>query len=89
MGRKILHEFSANYIPDSGEVDLGRLRSAVAELMEKGAHAVQVDGYEQDDVELERWAVMRYAAGEEHSLTVPIEALTDRQRLLAPFHRAA
>ncbi len=88
MARLILHEFSADYIPDFGEIDLDRLRRAVAVLMEKGAQAIQVDGYEQDDAELDRLMVVRFR-GENRTITIPIESLTDLDRLLAPFHAAA
>lgn len=84
MGRQVLHEFRVDYLPDEGDIDMARLRLAVAELMEQGAKAVQMDGLEQDDAELERWAVMGIA-GDGWAQEVPIESLTDRERLVQPF----
>ncbi len=84
MGRQVLHEFCVDYIPDVGDIDMARLRLAVAELMERGAKALQMDGLEQDDAELERWAVMGFA-GDAWAQEVPIESLTDRERLMGPI----
>ena len=84
MGRQILHEFYVDYAPDEGAIDMARLRLAVAELMERGAKAVQMDGLEQDDAELERWAVMGFA-GDGWASEVSIESLTDRERLVEPI----
>jgi N-methylhydantoinase A/oxoprolinase/acetone carboxylase beta subunit len=88
MGRIVLHEFSAEYTPDDGKIDLRRLQIAVHGLMEKGADAIQRDGHDLDDVIFDRFAVMRYA-GDSTALTVPIEFLTDAGRLVAPFHASA
>lgn len=88
MARKVMHQFKSGYTPDTGEIDLRRLREATFELMEKCARAILCDGYDLDDAELERLVTMRYA-GDDRTLTVPIESLTDTSRLLAPFHAAA
>ncbi len=88
MGRIVLHEFSADYTPDQGGIDLRRLQRAVAELMDTGAEALHRDGHDLDDVIFERFAVMRYL-GRTETLTVSLEFLTDVERLLAPFHAAA
>ena len=84
MGRQVLHEFCVEYDPDAGDIVMARLRLAVAELMERGARALQADGLEPDDAELERWAVMGFA-GEGWAQEVSIESLTDRERLVGPF----
>ncbi|MFQ5490643.1 MAG: hypothetical protein ACE5GE_07970 [Phycisphaerae bacterium] len=88
MGRRVLHQFCIPYDPDEGDIDLARLRLAVAELMERGAQALQADGYEQDDAVLDRLAKMRYA-GQTRTLLIDLESLTDRGRLLRPFHEQA
>jgi N-methylhydantoinase A len=61
------------------------LRRAFSGLMDRAAHAVQLEGYEQDDSLLERSVDMRYR-GQAHELTVPLESLGDVDRLLEPFH---
>jgi len=88
MGREVLCEVTADYMPDRGPVDLRRLREAVADLMDRAAHAVEVAGLQQDEAVLERWMTCRYA-GDDRSLTVPIESLTDREWLMSAFHKAA
>lgn len=69
------------------DIDLHQLRRHFADMMEQAAHDVQSDGYEQDDSTLDRFADMRYH-GQSHELTVPVESLTDPERLIAPFHAA-
>ncbi|MHC4064489.1 MAG: hypothetical protein ACYSUI_08305 [Planctomycetota bacterium] len=88
MAREVWREFSAEYPPDRGEINLRRLQAAFAELMDLAAIAALRSGYDLDDYELERLAAMRYA-GDERTLTVPVESLTDPQRLLNPFLGAA
>jgi len=72
--------------PGAG-LDLSELRRRYAELMERAALVVQVDGYEQDDCVLDRLADMRYR-GQSHEITVPVDFLSDRRRLFEPFHAA-
>ncbi len=79
-----LHRFDCPYLPDVGPIDLRRLQRAFADLMDRAAVATLRSGYDLDDVEVERLAVMRYA-GDERTATVTVESLTDTQRLLAPF----
>lgn len=67
------------------EVDLTAVRRHFADLMEQAALLVQLEGYEQDDSILERYADMRYR-GQSHEITVPVESLTDVRRFVAPFH---
>jgi N-methylhydantoinase A len=55
--------------------------------MDAAAHDVQLDGYEQDDSIVERFADMRYR-GQSHEVTVPVNSLTQIERLVAPFHAA-
>ena len=88
MGRIVLHEFCADYTPNEGETDLRRLQMAVSELTEQAAYAIQLGGHDLDEVIFDRFAKMRYA-GDCEALTVPIEFLTDVERLLAPFRAAA
>ncbi|MCH7812478.1 MAG: hypothetical protein IID40_00525 [Planctomycetes bacterium] len=79
-----LHHFDCPYPPDAGPIDLKRLQRAFSELMDRAAVATLRTGYDLDDVEVERLAVMRYA-GHEQTATVKVESLTDEDRLLAPF----
>ncbi|UCG31990.1 MAG: hydantoinase/oxoprolinase family protein [Phycisphaerales bacterium] len=73
------------YVEVSVPPALQTLREAMGDLMNQAARAVQLEGYEQDDSVLERYVDMRYQ-GQSHELTVPLESLTDVDRLLAPFH---
>jgi N-methylhydantoinase A len=64
---------------------LQALRGAISDLMNLAARAIQREGFDQDDGVLERLVDMRYQ-GQSHELTVPLESLSDVDRLLAPFH---
>lgn len=77
---------AADLSTDTPEL-LDRLRGLFAELMERAALAVQIDGFEQDDCVLDRFADMRYR-GQSHEITVPVEFLTDARALVEPFHAA-
>ncbi|MCP4247289.1 MAG: hypothetical protein GY778_09605 [bacterium] len=79
-----LHRFDCPYEPDVGPIDLNRLQRAFSQLMDRAAAATLRSGYDLDDVEVQRLAVMRYA-GDERTATVEVESLTDEGRLLAPF----
>lgn len=61
------------------------LRQVFSDLMDQAAHALLLEGYEQDEGELERLVDLRYQ-GQAHELTVPLESLSDVDRLLGPFH---
>jgi N-methylhydantoinase A len=82
----ILRDYTRS-IPQSGQIDLDLLRRCFGEMMDAAAHDVQLDGYEQDDSLVERFADMRYR-GQSHEITVPVESLTEINRLVAPFHAA-
>lgn len=71
----------------SSASDLKTLQQAFGQMMDVAAKAIFSDGYDLDDVETRRFADMRYR-GQNHEITVPIESLTDPNRLYAPFHQA-
>jgi N-methylhydantoinase A len=79
------HSRSAAELSTTTPDVLERLRKHYAELMERAALAVQIDGFEQDDCVLDRFADMRYR-GQSHEITVPVEFLTDARTLVEPFH---
>ena len=64
--------------------DLRPLRERLAALMDRANHRIQLAGLEPDDCILERSARMRFA-GADSELTIAVESLTDRDRLLKPF----
>jgi len=64
----------------ASDLDLERLRRAFAELFDRGAQAVQLAGYEQDDAVFERYLVLRTANGAE--VVVRADWLADRERLI-------
>ena len=77
----------ARSLPKQTDIDLELLRRTFADMMEDASQKIIADGYDYDDAVIERFADMRYA-GQSHELTIPIESLTDVERLLAPFHQA-
>lgn len=80
-------EFARPLDPAANATELPRLRMELAALMEAAAEAVQARVLDQDDTLLDRYVDARYA-GRPEVVTVPVEALTDTARLLAPFYAA-
>ncbi len=74
-------------LPREAGDDLDGLRRLFGEMMDEAAARVVAERYDIDDSVVDRFADMRYH-GQSHELTVPVESLTDRDRLAAPFHRA-
>lgn len=68
-----------------GPIDLRELQVVAGELMDEAFEAVLREGYDADDGVVERSIDLRYR-GQSHELNVPVESLTDLERLLTPFH---
>ncbi len=83
----VVKDFSQSLLVGSGHgVDLAALRAVFGRLMDRAAAAIFRDGFDLDDCECVRSVDVRYV-GQSHELTVPVESLTDPDRLAAPFHR--
>jgi len=81
----ILLEFSRSLPRRDDSIDLNELRYAMSALMDQAYDAVIREGYDADDGEVERFVDLRYR-GQAYELTVPLESMTDLDRLGAPFH---
>lgn len=66
-------------------IDLRALQTVFGRLMDQAADDIFRDGYDLDDCICHRSLDLRYV-GQAHELTVPVESLTDVDRLVAPFH---
>jgi hypothetical protein len=86
MSRTVVQQFRTEFCPPLQATDLPQIRSAISQLMDQAAHAVQLAGYEQDDAEIDRYAEMR-PKGERESKRIEIESLGDADALVAPFTR--
>jgi len=62
------------------EVTLDDLRRAFSGLFDRAVRAVQAAGFDQDDVELERWLLCRLPDGT--ACSVRVDVLSDLQRFL-------
>ena len=78
--RQVVYDETLPIEMAAAELDLERLRRGFAELFDRAAQAVQLAGYEQDDVVLERFLIVRTVCGEE--MTLSAEWLSDRERLV-------
>jgi len=66
------------------EINLGQLRQAFRELMDRASHAITMEGYDLDDAVCLRIAQMA-RAGDEHALEVDCDDLADISRLAEKF----
>lgn len=78
-------DFSASLPVGVADIDLNALRYAFGRLMDRAADAITREGHDLDTADCARLIDLRYA-GQAYELTVPVESLTDANRLAAPFH---
>ncbi|MEP0844002.1 MAG: hypothetical protein HRF43_14965 [Phycisphaerae bacterium] len=81
---RVIGEY-ARPVDTGGPVDLADLRAALADMMEQASEDVQRARLDQDDSLLDRYVEARYR-GRRERVIMPVESLTDVERLLRPFH---
>ncbi len=81
----IVHDAARDVSLEPGALEA--VRCTIGQLMDEVARAVQVDGYEQDDSVVYRFAEVRLTDGSPR--TVPIESLSDPDRLLPRLRQGA